>query len=156
MSTARARLAATGFTLIELMVVVAIASILAMIAMPSFNEVIEGQRMKGAATDLMIALTRTRSEAITRNTNLTLSPKSSNWANGWQLPDPATGALIEDHAAVPGIAITGPGSVVYQGSGRIQGGAATSFALSGSVTSATRCVVVDLSGRPSVKSGACS
>lgn len=146
---------AKGFTLVELMLVVAILAIVATVAMPSFTEVIESQRMKGAATDLMIVLTRARSEAIKRNTNVTLSPKAGDWANGWQLPDPTSGALIDDHGTIPGITISGPGSVVYQGSGRVQGSSAPSFAISGSVTSSVRCVAVDLSGRPSVKAGSC-
>lgn len=146
-----------GFTLVELMVVVAVLAIISAIAMPSFTEVIESQRMKGAATDLMIVMTRARSEAIKRNVNVTVTPKSGDWAGGWQIADPAgSGAMIEDHGAIRGgITISGPGSVVYQGSGRVQGGSAPSFTISGSATSSVRCVAVDLSGRPSVKAGSC-
>ena len=144
-----------GFSLIELMMVVALAAIMALVAMPSFQETIESQRIRGTATDLMIALTRARSEAIKRNVNITLSPKSGDWANGWQIPDPSTGTVIEDHAATAGLTVTGPGSVVYQSSGRVQGSSAPSFSISGDVSASTRCVAVDLSGRPSVKAGSC-
>lgn len=144
-----------GFTLVELLIVVAIMAIMAMVAMPSFTDVIESQRMKSAATDLMIVMTRARSEAIKRNTNVTLSPKAGGWASGWQIPDPTSGALIEEHGPLNGISISGPGSVVYQGSGRVQGSTAPSFTVSGNFTSSARCVAVDLSGRPSVKAGSC-
>ena len=40
-----------GFTLIELMVVVALAAILAALAAPSFKSFVSGQRVKAAASD---------------------------------------------------------------------------------------------------------
>lgn len=145
----------SGFTLVELVVVLAIAALLTVLAVPSFTELIEGQRARAAASDLMIALAKTRSEAIKRNVNVTLSPKSGDWANGWQVPDPTSGTVIEDHGAVSGLAISGPGSVVYQSSGRLQGGSSPSFSVSGDFADSTRCVSVDLSGRPNVKVGSC-
>ena len=54
---------ATGFTLIELMVTIAIAAILATLAAPSFREYIVSQRIKNASFDLFTALTLARSEA---------------------------------------------------------------------------------------------
>jgi len=154
MRTADAR-RTKGFTLVELMIVVVIVAILAAVALPSLGDFVENQRVKMAATDLMIVLTRARSEAIKRNTNVTVSPKSGNWANGWQMPDPTTGDLIDDHAAIPSIVITGPASVVYRASGRVQGNAAPSFNVSGTITAAERCVAVDLGGRPTVKATSC-
>lgn len=144
-----------GFTLVELVVVLAIVAILTVLGLPSFSELIEGQRAKVAASDLMIALAKTRSEAIKRNASVTLSPKSGSWANGWQVPDPTSGTIIEDHGAVNGLSISGPGSVVYQSSGRLQGGSSPSFSVSGDFSDSTRCVSVDLSGRPNVKVGSC-
>lgn len=147
--------AQAGFTLVELMIVVVITAILAGLAAPSFEAIIESQRAKSAAVDLYIALTRARSEAVKRNTNMTLTPKSGNWASGWQMLDPVSSAVIDDHDAVRTIAIAGPASVTYQGSGRIQGTAAPNFAVTGSQDASARCVAVDLSGRPNIRSGSC-
>lgn len=144
-----------GFTLVELVIVLAIAAVLAMLAIPSFQELIEGQRAKSVAADILIVLTRTRSEAVKRNANVTLAPKSGDWANGWEIPDPATGTLIEDHGAIRNLTVTGPASVVFQGSGRVAGGAAANFSISGSYAGSTRCVSLDLGGRPSVKASSC-
>lgn len=140
----------SGFTLIETMVVVAILGILATLAAPSFTQFIEGQRAKSAAADLYMALARTRSEALKRNTNVTLSPKSGGWKNGWEIPG------IEDHGAIGGnLAITGPDDVTYRSSGRISGGTDVEFGIAGDYSLSSRCVYLDLSGRPAVKEGGC-
>lgn len=144
---------ASGFTLVELMLAVAILGILASLAAPSFTDLIESQRAKSAATDIYVALARARSEAVKRNTSVTLSPKSANWANGWQIPDPVSGTIIEDHDAISNLTVTGPTSVIYQSSGRVSGTTAPSFVITGAASTSARCVAVDLSGRPSVKAG---
>lgn len=142
-----------GFTLIEMVIVVAILSILAAAAAPSFSTLIATQRTRSAANDLHAALVKARSEALKRNTNVTLSPNVANdWQAGWQILDPADATRkLEDHAAVSNIAITGPASVTYQSSGRIKGSSIPSFDISASATSTHRCVTVDLSGRPYLK-----
>ncbi len=145
---------AAGFTLVEAMIVVTILAVLAAMAVPSFNSLIESQRAGAAASDLDTALVRARSEAIKQNASVTLESKGG-WASGWQISDPATGALIEDHAAVPGLVIAGPDDVTYQSSGRVQGGTPPTFSITGSFDSSARCVNVDLSGRPVVKKGGC-
>lgn len=144
-----------GFTLVELMLVLVIAGVLAAVAAPSFNVIIESQRARGAATDIYVALMRARGEAIKRNANMTLSPKSGSWANGWQMLDPATSAAIEDHNALRNLTVSGPSGVTYQSSGRVSGGTAPSFGISGSYSASSRCVAVDLSGRPNIKAGSC-
>lgn len=62
----------TGFTVIELMVTVAVAAILASVALPSYSQFINGQRLDAAARDISNALVLTRSEAIKRNSEALL------------------------------------------------------------------------------------
>ena len=59
-----------GFTLIELMVVVAIVVILIAIAGPDFRNMIAATRVKNASFDVFSSLTHARSEAVTRNTTV--------------------------------------------------------------------------------------
>ena len=64
--------AQSGFTLLELMLVVAIAGLLLAFAVPAMGNFFRNARITGAANDLMAALHFARSEAIKRRLPVTL------------------------------------------------------------------------------------
>lgn len=68
----------TGFTAIELMVVVAIMAILAALAAPSFTPLIERWRVRQASEALQSTLFAARSEAIKRGGNVGIQKKPQN------------------------------------------------------------------------------
>lgn len=72
---------ARGFTMIELMVVVAILAVLAALATPSFTPLMERWRVRQAVDGLQSALYYTRSEAIKRGGNVTIRKEAAG-ANG--------------------------------------------------------------------------
>ena len=80
-----------GVTLLELMVVVLIAAILAATAAPSFASFIQNTRLTSTMSQLISELNRARSEAIKRNTRVLVCVRGSdtacgaitNWQNGW-------------------------------------------------------------------------
>lgn len=140
---------ARGFTLPELLAVVAVMAILATVAAPSFSELIASQRAKGAASDMFGSLLRARSEAIKRNVEVTLAPSGEGWEDGWSIAHPGDAdILLEDRGAVPGATITGPASVTYLPNGRVKGADVPEFDIEVSGAGQHRCIAVDLSGRP--------
>jgi type IV fimbrial biogenesis protein FimT len=77
-----------GFTLLELMVVLAIAGVLMAIGIPSMRDFIRNSRITSAANDVMAALHFTRSEAIKRRMPVTLCTSASAVTD----PNPACAA----------------------------------------------------------------
>jgi len=77
-----------GFTIIELMITLLLAGVLASIAAPSFRNVIQNNRMTTQYNDLLASLSLARSEAIKRGENVTACKASNpttcggNWHNG--------------------------------------------------------------------------
>ncbi len=84
---------ASGFTMIELMVVVVVLAVLLTVAVPSFEAVMNANRLAGASNELMASLQTARMEAVKRNARvgICLSANANNSApacatsnaNGW-------------------------------------------------------------------------
>jgi prepilin-type N-terminal cleavage/methylation domain-containing protein len=69
--------AQSGFTLLELMLVVTIAGLLLAFGVPAMGNFFRNARITGAANDVMGALHFTRSEAIKRRVPVTLCTSTS-------------------------------------------------------------------------------
>jgi type IV fimbrial biogenesis protein FimT len=149
--------AAAGFTLIEALIVIIVLVVLISLAAPSFNNLVRSEAIKTASFDVFSSLVLARNEAITRNSTVTVTPTGGNWTQGWEIRDTASGTVIrKQNPFTNNVAITGPASVSYTGAGRLSAGLALSFSLVDSGTGRnTRCITIDLSGRPVVKTGAC-
>lgn len=80
-----------GFTLIELLVAIAIAAIILGIGVPSFNQLIESNRLHTTRDLLVSSISEAQQHAMTRNFAVCLCPTSngtscaSAWggSNGW-------------------------------------------------------------------------
>ena len=81
----------TGFTLVELMVTIVVAAVVLTVAIPSFKEIIDNNRLVTQVNAFTTSLATARSEAIQRalqvtvckSTNGTSCTTSGNWEQGW-------------------------------------------------------------------------
>lgn len=71
-----------GFTLIELVVGVAILAILASMAIPNFSKLVADTQVRSTADQLRDSIVRTRQEALKRNTPVTLTIEDGAGAIG--------------------------------------------------------------------------
>lgn len=115
-----------GFTLVELMVTLAVLAILTMVAVPSFRDTIRRNRVSAASNALLADLRYARTEAINRGQLVSLCPSSDGsnctadgtaWDAGWLVYTYPAGAasanaayaagniLLRAGGARPGVAI---------------------------------------------------
>jgi type IV fimbrial biogenesis protein FimT len=81
-----------GFTMMELIVVLAIVSIVSLIAMPDGSQYRNDTRLRAATNDMVVAMQASRAEAVGRNAATTICVKnadstncagSAGWHEGW-------------------------------------------------------------------------
>lgn len=93
----------SGFTLIEAMVAVAVFAILALIAVPSFRNLLLNNRRTALANDLISSIAIARSEAVRRGQAVNVCASSNgssclgstNWNTGWIVVVDASGEVIK-------------------------------------------------------------
>jgi len=153
----RMRYGMPGFTLIELMIVLSVLAILIAAAVPNYNDFVKNQRVKTASFEFFSSLVLARSEALTRNSTVTVAATSgtTNWAAGWEVRAGAT--VLRKQESLPNIVIAGTTSTLsYTGTGRVPGAGAIEIEISATGAGITpRCITVDLSGRPVTRAQAC-
>ena len=83
-----------GFTLIEILVVVALVAIMLAIAVPSFTSFISSYKATAAINDFLQSVTQTRNEAMRQSRGMTMAPVTpGDWRSGWIIfHDVSTGA----------------------------------------------------------------
>lgn len=85
---------AEGFTLVELMVVIAVVAILAVVAMPSYRELLDNYRVRKAGEDVVSLISNARSGAVKlhRQVNVSFTSGASWCAGAKSAAAPSAGA----------------------------------------------------------------
>lgn len=162
-----------GFSLIELMVVLSVATILLGIGVPGFRGLILSQRMTTTVNDFFAAINLARSEAMQRGARVDLVPSDANgkdWTRGWVVfIDKNSNQIVEDgeqiiysHGPAPeGIAIdsafTDTASrlyISYNGTGRTRTNASSQSPQLGTLSfiqnAQVKRIKINFLGRPRV------
>jgi type IV fimbrial biogenesis protein FimT len=163
----------SGFTLIELMVVIALIAVLSAVAVPSMQKMLKTNRVQTEASSFVSDLMLARTEAVKRGQNVSVCVSSdgatclgsNTWQSGWILFSDSAGACSGPTSPAVPIrvrkAFTGTDTMVAslsssscvtfnrEGFTSNLGTSTVTFTLHtvDSLQTATRCVAVDLGGR---------
>jgi type II secretion system protein H len=142
-----------GFTLVEMMVVIAIMAIVSAIAVPNFYSYAAGMKLRSASRDLYSTLQKTRMNAIRQNTRWAVEFTSSTYKVVNCGPDNVCGgsgatdntiSTTTNISEYSGVSIPiFPGTVEFYPDGTSNGGTLTF----GNSTGHSSQVVISVSGR---------
>jgi prepilin-type N-terminal cleavage/methylation domain-containing protein len=113
-----------GFSLLELMIVIIVAAILAAFALPSFRTYFIRNNLASSANNLLSAMNTARTEAIKRNAFVRVDPSkcgsTASWAYGafvWvpKATDPADAIPTGSDARIVSGAVTADGGACQSG-----------------------------------------
>lgn len=155
-----------GFTILELMITVALAAVVLAIGVPSFRSLVVSNQTATDANNLVSALSLARSEAISRGLCIAVVPTDADWSTGWTLGTDIncdadfgdTGEIaVRVYEGLRGSGFSAqPGTVVFQPNGGVA--APQGFTLEPSACSTTnpiRVISVGPSGIVTLKRNEC-
>src|SRR3954468_21461832 len=136
----RRRSRSAGYSLIELMVVVAIIAAMALLAVPWFVKIAQRQTLQSAGREIAVALTAARMKAVKRNAQVAFVASSGSPIE-FQTIEPApplpTPTPFPSMLRLPAKAArflgNTPGPIIFGGDGRIAASGVQTFQIEGPV-----------------------
>jgi type IV fimbrial biogenesis protein FimT len=156
-----------GFTLLELLIVLAILSILFASALPELGNMLAGRQLRTSSSELLAAINETRAQAIARRRVVTLLAENGDWQQGWLIvidananrsPDQGEAILSRSRPHPARLKVrakftdnTAPSYISYNAAGRSCRAAHPNAANFGTITlelaSAQRNIKINMQGR---------
>jgi type IV fimbrial biogenesis protein FimT len=162
-----------GFSLVELVVVLAVAAVALAVGAPALGETLRNLQLRAAANDLFDAINLTRSQALGRDERVRLAPRDAagiDWTSGWTVfvdrdgdrqPGPADEIIAVHGPLAHGMTVrfsfttaAAPYYIAYNGAGRSCSDASLAQARWGTLSlfygSRTRRIRINMLGRARV------
>jgi len=157
-----------GFTLIELMLALAVAAVLMSVALPTMRDLQQRQRIVSAANELVAHINLARIHAVTRRELAVICPSldgancsgSNRWEHGWivfrdpdrNLAPDRPGDVLRVSSGMPALVIDSAGRtrIRYMPSGAASGTNLTIKLCDTSFPEQSRAVIVSNPGGPRV------
>ena len=141
----------TGFTLIELMIVVAIMGILSTIAVPNFMHYMAERRLNGAARMVMSDLMNARTLAVTLNRNVQVTfPTSAGASYTYDAAGTAATRNIQTGFGYRDVTVSGNNNPTFAPTGRLSGITACTITLTSAALTQQKEVKVSSAGRVAI------
>lgn len=159
--------AQSGFTLVELLITITVASLLIAAALPAFDGLRREQMLRGAQHEFLATLHHAKQAAITKNRRVSLCPsadgaqclKKGSWHRGWLIfvdrdadrsPDPGEPVLSQQGGLDQALTLTSSRYrriITFQPTGTAGGSNATFTVCTGKKPAQAAAIVLSRLGR---------